>query len=389
MGHNHAHDFGEERNRQTKIVAIVGTIVNLLLAVVKILFGYIGHSQALIVDGVHSLSDLLSDLLVLFASHHANQEPDAEHPYGHGRFETAATLALGILLALVGIGIGWDSVERLLLDEETAVPTQLALYAALFSILANEGLYWYSIIVARKLRSKMLEANAWHHRSDAVSSIVVLVGIVGTQFGIDNLDTIAAVIVSLMIIKIGWSLGWQALEELVDKSLDEDEVAKVSTLIDKVDGVRSIHMLRTRKSGHLSAADVHVLVDPGLSVSEGHMIAVAVEDKLKNNVEHLSDITVHIDPEDDEEAPPCEGLPLRSEVTTYLRKKWNDIECFADDTDINLHYLSGKINIDVIFPLDDYKSAQQTADKVSQLMAALEDDDRFGAVEVFYKATSQ
>jgi len=389
MGHNHAHAFGEERNRQTKVVAIVGTVVNLILAVVKILFGYIGHSQALIVDGVHSLSDLLSDLLVLFASHHANQEPDAEHPYGHGRFETAATLALGILLALVGIGIGWDSVERLLLDEETVVPTQLALYAALFSILANEGLYWYSIIVARKLRSKMLEANAWHHRSDAVSSIVVLVGIVGTQFGIDNLDTIAAVIVSLMIIKIGWSLGWQALEELVDKSLDEDEVAKVSKLIDKVDGVRSIHMLRTRKSGHLSAADVHVLVEPGLSVSEGHMIAVAVEEKLKKNVEHLSDITVHIDPEDDEEAPPCQDLPLRSEVITNLRDKWRDIDSFSDDTEFNLHYLSGKINIDVIFPLKHYKSTQHTVDKLSELKAALEEDDRFGKIEVFYKAPGQ
>ena len=386
MGHDHAHGFGEERNRQTKIVAIVGTVVNLVLAVVKILFGYLGHSQALIVDGVHSLSDLLSDLLVLVASHHANQEPDAEHPYGHGRFETAATLALGILLALVGIGIGWDSVERLLLHEETAVPTQLALYAAVFSILANEGLYWYSIIVAKRLKSKMLEANAWHHRSDAVSSIVVLVGIVGTQLGIENLDTIAAVIVSLMIIKIGWSLGWQALEELVDKSLDEDEVAKVSKLIDNVDGVHSIHMLRTRKSGHLSAADVHVLVDPGLSVSEGHMIAVAVEDQLKNNVDHLSDITVHIDPEDDEQAPPCKDLPLRNEVITYLREKWHDIECFEEDTDISLHYLSGKINIDVIFQLGCYKSAEETAQQRSKLVEALQDDARFGAIQVFYKA---
>ena len=386
MGHDHAHAFGEERNRQTKIVAIVGTVVNLILAVVKILFGYIGHSQALIVDGVHSLSDLLSDLLVLVASHHAYQEPDAEHPYGHGRFETAATLALGILLALVGIGIGWDSVERLLMHETAEVPTQLALYAALFSILANEGLYWYSIVVARKLRSKMLEANAWHHRSDAVSSIVVLVGIVGTQFGIENLDTIAAVIVSLMIIKIGWSLGWHALEELVDKSLDEDEVAKVSQLIDNVDGVHSIHMLRTRKSGHLSAADVHVLVDPALSVSEGHMIAVAVEDELKNNVDHLSDITVHIDPENDEEAPPCKGLPLRSEVVTYLREKWHGIDCFSEETDISLHYLSGKIHIDVIFQLGCYQSVEKTAEQRRQLTDALQNDERFGAIEILYKA---
>lgn len=387
MGHDQAQAFGEERNRQTKVVAIVGTVVNLVLAVVKISFGYIGHSQALVVDGVHSLSDLLSDLLVLVASHHANQGPDAEHPYGHGRFETAATLALGILLGLVGIGIGWDSVERLLLNEEAAIPTQLALYAAIFSILANEGLYWYSIIIARKLKSKMLEANAWHHRSDAVSSIVVVVGIVGTQFGIQNLDTIAAVIVSLMIIKIGWSLGWGALEELVDKSLDEDEVAKVSQLIDNVDGVHSLHMLRTRKSGHLSAADVHVLVDPGLSVSEGHMVAVAVEDKLKRNIDHLSDITVHIDPENDEEAPPCKGLPLRSEVITYLTEKWSGIGCFSEETELSLHYLSGKINIDVIFQLGCYKSAEETAEVRSELENALANDDRFGSIEIFYKAS--
>jgi cation diffusion facilitator family transporter len=386
MGHDHAHAFGEERSRQTKIVAIVGTIVNLILAIVKILVGYIGHSQALVVDGVHSLSDLLSDLLVLFASHHANQEPDAEHPYGHGRFETAATLALGILLALVGIGIGWDSVERLLVHEPTVVPTSLALYATVFSILANEGLYWYTIIVARKLRSKMLEANAWHHRSDAVSSIVVLVGIGGTQLGIENLDTIAAVIVSLMIVKIGWSLGWQALEELVDKSLDEDEVVRVSSLIDGVDGVRSIHMLRTRKSGHLSAADVHVIVEPSLSVSEGHMIAVAIEDKLKKNIDHLSDITVHIDPENDEESPPCEGLPLRSEVLTYLRKEWSGIECFSDATKISLHYLSGKINVDVFFALGCYQSIEHTAKKRSELIDAISSDKRFGKIEIYYKA---
>jgi cation diffusion facilitator family transporter len=388
MGHDHAHAFGEERNRQTKIVAIVGTVVNLILAVVKILFGYIGHSQALIVDGIHSLSDLLSDLLVFFASHHANQKPDAEHPYGHGRFETAATLALGILLALVGIGIGWDSVERLIVHEETVIPTSLTLYAALFSILANEGLYWYSIIIARKLRSKMLEANAWHHRSDAVSSIVVLVGIGGTQLGIENLDSIAAVIVSLMIIKIGWSLGWQALEELVDKSLDEDQVARVSSLIDDVDGVGSIHMLRTRKSGHLSAADVHVIVDPSLSVSEGHMIAVAIEDKLKKNIDHLSDITVHIDPENDEEAPPCEGLPLRSEVLAYLRDKWNGLGCFSGETEILLHYLSGKINIDVIFYLSCYQSADETARKRAELLDAIDGDKRFGKIEIYYKAPS-
>lgn len=386
MGHSHANELGHERDSQTKIVTVVGAVVNLILAIIKITFGYLGNSQALVADGVHSLSDLMTDVMVIFASHHANQAPDEEHPYGHGRFETASTLALGILLILVGVGLGWDSVEKLLLQEDTPVPGQIALYAAAFSILANESLYWYTIIIARRIHSKMLEANAWHHRSDAISSIVVLVGLFGTQFGIENLDTIAAVIVSLMIIKIGWTVGWQALEELVDKSLDQDEVNRVSRLIDRVDGVRSIHMLRTRKTGHMSAADVHVLVNPRLTVSEGHMVAVAVEEKLKNNIDHMSDITVHIDPENDEEAPPCEGLPLRNEVVDKLRAAWHELECVDEKAEIALHYLSGRIDVDLLLPLSCYQSASHTDRLKLQLQQKIADDQRFNRIEVLYRA---
>jgi len=386
MAHDHDHGFGVERNKQTRTVALVGAITNLALAVVKIVVGYIGHSQALIVDGVHSLSDLLSDALVIFASHHANQEPDAEHPYGHGRFETAATLALGILLMLVALGICWDSLERLFADEAVSMPSALTLYAAVFSILANEALYWYTLLVAKKIHSKMLEANAWHHRTDAVSSIVVLVGIAGTQLGISSLDTIAAIVVGLMIAKIGWSLGWQALEELVDKSLDEDQVKRLKNLIESVDGVRSLHMLRTRKTGHMSAADVHILVDPWLSVSEGHMIAVAVEEQLKRRVSHLSDVTVHIDPENDEEAPPCEGLPLRKEVIRHLESIWQDEECISKNPQMALHYLSGKIAIDLVLPLDCYRSKEQTAQIRDWLNEKITHDERFDRVNIYYKA---
>lgn len=384
MGHDHVHLAGEHRNKETRTVAFVGAVTNLFLSVVKIVIGYIGQSQALIVDGIHSVSDLLSDALVLFASHHANQEPDAEHPYGHGRFETAATLALGILLILIALGIGWDTLERLFKQETVEVPKQIALYAAAFSILANEALYWYTLIVARKIHSKMLEANAWHHRSDAVSSIVVLAGIAGTQLGVTNLDTIAAFIVALMIAKIGWSLGWQALEELVDKSLDEEEVQKVNEIIDNVDGVKALHMLRTRKSGHQSAADVHIMVDPLLSVSEGHMIAVAVEDELKNNIDHLNDVTVHIDPEDDEESPPCKGLPLRNEVISILQNIWDEDSCINENTEIKLHYLSGKIDIDLILPMDCYQSIEKTQKTRSKLNEKIVQDKRFGKVDLHY-----
>ncbi len=384
MGHDHG--FAKERHGQTKIVAIVGALTNLVLSVVKIVLGYLGHSQALIVDGLHSLSDLLSDALVLFASYHANQAPDEDHPYGHGRFETAATLALGILLVLLAIGIGWDTIERLIVNEALAVPTHLALYAAAFSIIANEALYWYTLIVARRIHSKMLEANAWHHRSDAVSSIVVLAGIIGTQLGIENLDLIAALIVSVMIAKIGWELGWHAMQELVDQSLAQEEVEKLSNLIENVDGVHSLHMLRTRKTGHESAADVHILVDPLLSVSEGHMIAVAVEEELKNKVSHLSDITVHIDPEDDEEAPPCVGLPMRSEVQEILNQHWEGEKCIDDQTDIRLHYLSGKIDVDLILPIGCYKDLLQSQTIKNNLNQKIQQDPRFGKIEIFYSA---
>jgi len=384
MGHDHS--FAIERNKQAQTVSIVGAITNLILSAVKIIFGYISHSQALIVDGIHSLSDLLSDVLVMFASHHANQEPDDEHPYGHGRFETAATLALGILLLLVALGIGWDTVERLLSNEPVEVPGQLALYAALFSILANEALYWYTIIVARRIHSKLLEANAWHHRSDAVSSIVVLIGIGGTQLGISNLDMIAALIVAVMIAKIGWQLGWQALEELVDKSLDQEEVDNFTNLIEAVDGVHSLHMLRTRKTGHQSAADVHILVDPWLTVSEGHMIAVAVEEELKNKVDHLSDVTVHIDPEDDEEAPNCKDLPLRQEVMQILQNAWDEDEKIFTQAEISLHYLSGKIKIDLVLPLTMFSSTEASEKLSRRLNEKILQDERFGDLDIFYKA---
>ncbi|HDK37864.1 MAG TPA: cation transporter, partial [Thiolapillus brandeum] len=252
-------------------VAIVGALVNVVLSVVKVLAGIFGHSQALIVDGIHSLSDLLTDILVLVASHHAAHGPDEAHPYGHGRFETAATLALGAFLVLIAGGIMWDSVERLMDPENGQAPEPIALYAALFSILANEALYWYTIIIARRINSELLRANAWHHRSDAISSIVVLVGVGGAMLGHLWLDLAAALIVGFMVAKIGWDLGWGAMRELVDESLEEHKVEQIRAVITGIPGVSSIHMLRTRRQGHEAMADVHVQVAPWISVSEGHM----------------------------------------------------------------------------------------------------------------------
>jgi len=381
--HHHHHAISDLHGRrvEAKRVTIVSALVNLLLSVVKIVVGTIAHSAGLVADGVHSVSDLLSDALVWVAAHHAGEAPDEEHPYGHGRFETAATLALGILLVLVALGIVWDAAERVF-HGDLAIPGQLALWAAGFSILANEGLYWYTIIVARRINSEMLRANAWHHRTDAISSVVVLVGVIGVMLGWPYLDAVAAVVVGLMIGKIGWDLGWDAIQELVDASLDEQTVQIANEAIQSVDGVRSVHMLRTRRHGPEAAADVHVQVAPRLSVSEGHMISQAVEERLKDAVDVITDVTVHIDPEDDEEAPPCRGLPLREEALRELEARWPFVPASHQ---IVLHYLSGQIDIDLKLPLSEYEGEEQTRQLRARLKEALANSGVFGDVQILYR----
>jgi cation diffusion facilitator family transporter len=372
------------RKQESGRVAIVGAVVNLVLSAVKVVVGILGNSQALIIDGIHSLSDLMTDILVLVASHHASHGPDQNHPYGHGRFETAATLALGAFLVLVAGGIMWDSIERLTHAGDAATPKAIALYAALFSILANEALYWYTIIVARRINSELLRANAWHHRSDAVSSIVVLVGVAGAMLGHGWLDLAAALIVGAMVAKIGWDLGWGAMRELVDESLEEDKVERIRHIITDIPGVRSLHMLRTRRQGHEAMADVHVQVDPMISVSEGHMVAIAVEEQIKADIEEISDITVHIDPEDDETMPTCKGLPLRNEAEATLREAWKALDCLDRQERILLHYLGGRIDLEVFYPLHCYKSREAATRLQQAMQESLENLPDFGEVRLYF-----
>jgi len=361
MAHSHHHhhhhsardaqDQRTERGRQTRTVALVSGVVNLLLSLAQILVGLVAGSAALVADGIHSASDLLSDVLVWFAARHAAQAPDADHPYGHGRFETAATLGLGILLTLVALGIVWNGFERLF-DTARPTPGMLALIVAAVGIAAKESLYWYTIAVAKRLRSEMLRANAWHHRSDAISSVVVLIGVGGAVMGFSYMDAIAAIVVGLLVAKIGWDLGGSALSELVDTALDEEQVSTAKDVIMAIDGVRSVHMLRTRRHGAEASADVHVQVAPRLSVSEGHMISQAVEDRLIKQVEAITDVTVHIDPEDDEDAPTCRGLPMRGAALAELERAWQRIEGLPPEPEIRLHYLSGKIEVELLLPLN-------------------------------------
>ena len=347
-GHTHQHPNPRDvRYREVRKVTLIGSVVDLLLGIIKVVIGLLAHSQALVADGIHSFSDLFTDFLVLFAAKHAHREADEEHPYGHGRIETVATVALGVALLSVAVGISYDAIRRLMEPELLLVPGVLALLAALVSVFAKEAIYQYTVRIARRLRSNMLHANAWHSRSDAISSIVVVIGVGGTMAGLPWLDAVAAVVVALMIAKIAWELLWKSLQELIDTALDPEQVKAISASIRDVPGVRSLHMLRSRRSGSDALVDVHILVDPRLSVSEGHQIGETVRSRLLQGHDEVTDVMVHIDPEDDELASPCTHLPLRDEILRRLEKQWQSLEPAPQVDKVLLHYLDGRVNVDV------------------------------------------
>jgi len=374
----------QDRYNETRTVTLVGAVINFVLAIIKIIIGYVGHSHALITDGVHSLSDLASDGLVVFAAKKGSEEADADHPYGHGRIETAFTLALGLLLIFVSLGISIDAGRRLLEPALLLRPDALALVVAVLSVLSKEALYHYTLRVARRTRSSLLRANAWHHRTDALSSVVVLVGVGGAMLGFAYLDALASVGVALMIAKIGWDLGWDAVRELVDTALEPERVAQIRRAIAQVDGVRDMHMLRTRRMGANALVDVHVQVDSRLSVSEGHQIGEYVRTKLVRDIDEVADVTVHIDPEDDGATLLCDGLPLRRELLEQLRTRWEPLLNLDTVKQVNLHYLSGKIHIEIILPLNLVDDVGQANELARRLRQAVADMDGLAPVQVLF-----
>ena len=334
-------------------VTLVGAAVDAILALAKVGGGLAAQSQSLVADGVHSLSDLVTDLLVLFAARLARAKPDADHPYGHERIETAATVALGVVLILIGAGIAFDSFWRLFHPEELQVPAWWAMAIAAVSVGLKEGIYHYSMRAARRFRSRLLEANAWHARSDAASSIVVIVGVGGALLGLGYLDAIAAVIVSWMIGAMGYRLARQSVQELIDTGLEPEQVESIRAALMEIDGVRDLHMLRTRQMGPKSLVDVHILLhDPRLSVSEGHQISEAARAELIRQFLDIEDVTVHIDPEDDEVVAQGRDLGLRGEIEARLRAAWTDVPEAEAIRRITLHYLDGRIQVEVELPLE-------------------------------------
>jgi len=365
-------------------VTYVGALVNVFLTIIKIGVGVFGHSAALIADGIHSLSDLISDFFVIIAIKLGSREADHDHPYGHRRFETMATVLLGLGLVVVAGGIMWDGIERLLDPDKLLIPNRDTLGIAVISILANEWLFHYTKRVGQVTRSKLLLANAWHHRSDAFSSIVVVVGIGAVFLGYSYADSVAAILVAVMIAKMGVSLVLESISELVDSSLPEDFVKDIRRIIKQTPGVKSIHLLRTRRMGEDAYVDTHIVVDSRISVSEGHMIGDAVRDSLKSEFDDVVDVLVHIDPEDDEFKDEYSKSITREQVQVYLDQYLAESIHTVDD--FRIHYLDGQVEVEVVLPHAMFNQAEQVA-WVKQQCAKVElEIDMIKKVYVFFKA---
>lgn len=371
-----------QRYRAMRNVTLICAVGNILLSGVKILFGLIAQSQALIADGLHSLADLATDVMVLFAARHSNQAADADHPYGHARIETVFTVGLGAVLMLTGLGVIFDAGQRLIEPESLLQPSAIALAVAVLSILIKEAMYHYTFLVGKRVNSNLLKTNAWHHRTDAISSVIVLIGVGGTLLGFAALDALAAVGVAVMIISIGWQQGHKAIEELIDTGLAPDRVAAIQTAMAEVEGVHNPHRLRTRRMGGEAMVDVHVQVNPRLSVSEGHQIAEYVRTRVINSIDEVSDVTVHIDPEDDEKV--CFDLPLRQTVLRDLKTRWQTLIDSTHIQAVNLHYLEGQIDLEVILPLDRVDNAQAARDLTEQLRSAIAECAYLRSVRIYF-----
>jgi len=327
--------------RKTTLASIV---INSVLVVLQIVVGAFAHSQALIADGVHSFADLVSDFVVLLANRHSGAKPDEDHNYGHSRYETVASLFLGALLISVGVGMLWRAGTRVThLDVIPPVHVS-ALAVALIVLLSKELLFRYMLREAQRVRSAMLVANAWHARSDAASSLVVALGILGSLLGVRLLDPIAAAIVGFMVARMGWVFGWDALQDLSDRALDASATADLRALLLGTPGVLDVHDLRTRKTGDLALVDAHILVDPLISVSEGHYIAESARARVLGDPRVL-DALIHVDPEDDMHVRSVGNLPPRADVAAQLRTALGEHGVHV--AAVTLHYLSSGLDAEV------------------------------------------
>lgn len=372
-----------QHTAEAKQATWIAAALDGVLGAAKVITGMVVGSAALIADGIHSVSDLITDGFVLAATHYGRQGPDHDHQYGHGRIETLATLLLGSVLIFVAGAIVWASMYRLVTGAQIAPPGLIAMLIALLSLISKEALFHYTMRVAKRTRSKLLEANAWHSRSDVLSTGAVLIALVGAQFGAGWMDAAAAALVGILVGKVGWDLVWESARELVDTAVPAETHQKLQETAVAVTGVEGIHDLRTRQSAGRVMVDLHIVVAPRISVSEAHEIGNEVSRQMRACCAEITDVTFHIDPEDDEghgDPSQLPGLPLRPAVEATLEQRWSTLPAWSAIEEIRLHYLDDKVSLEVW--LDPARPIDIDQRLREQLTANLDDLPWLGRVDV-------
>ncbi|HJO58332.1 MAG TPA: cation diffusion facilitator family transporter [Nitrospinaceae bacterium] len=360
---------------------LVGAGANLGLSIVKFIGGIIGNSTAMVADAVHSVSDLLTDAIVLF-THNIGQKPkDEDHPYGHGRAETIGTTAIGFFIIAAGVGLAheaWDIIQ----SGSAEIPKALAALTALVSIATNEWLFRYTRSIGEKSNSPALVANAWHHRSDAISSIAALVGIVGAMIGFPMLDPIAAAGVAFMVMKVGYEITLGGFRDLMDTALSEKQTHDIQVVIDDIPGVIKSHDLRTRRIGGEILMDVHIQVDNDLTVTEGHEVAERVRRKLIKVYPNTQDVLVHVDAYDDSQVESIHNIS-REDVALLVNPILTNMNGAFKKTRLRVHHLNGKNFIELYLRGDPTKTITESETRLEGIKKHLLMSEHIDGVKLF------
>ena len=367
-------------------VTLIGTASNLILSIIKFAGGIIGHSAAMIADATHSVSDLLTDMIVLIMLKVGQKPKDEDHPYGHGKAETLGTTVVGFIIISVGIGLAYEAWE-MIQSGIARIPEPLAAGTALISIFIKEWLFRYTRSVGEKSNNSLLLANAWHHRSDAISSIAALVGIIGAMLGFPALDPIAATMVAFMIMKVGYELTLGGFRDLMDTALDEKDTQSIQVAIDDVSGVLKSHDLRTRKIGGEILMDVHIQVDSDLTVTEGHEVAERVRRKLIKNYPNTQDVLVHVDGYDDSEMESIYNIS-RDDVEFLLTSILANTDGKLKKTQLRIHHLKGKNIVELYLHGDSTKTIAETETSLKEIKSDLLKNEHIDGVKLYLEVES-
>ena len=346
-----------------KRVTIVNALGNLILAIIKLLIGWMGNSQALIADGIHSLSDLLGDGLVYSAAYIGNQEPDGEHPYGHKRVETLGAIMIAFMLILVGFFLVVEPIWQLLHHTPLRKVSVSVLITAILSVFINEGLFRYGAFYGKQWNSKLLVTNAWHNRSDALVSVVVVISTILSLLHFNHFDIIGTIVIGGVIIFSGVQMTFECVMELIDTGVDKETIQEIKQIVLKIPGILTVHELRSRTHSGAIFLDLHVQVPHQMSVSEGHQIAELVHNHLLHSKYNITDVTVHIDPEDDEFEHLNLKLPHRDKISQDIEHACKDLASYTAITKLLLHFYQGSVTIDLFFSVQLSKDDQDSYTK--------------------------